>query len=188
MKESVRIVLGLVLLATTACGGALAAGHNVGLSNSPAILPTASPAPKGLGPPSFPPCSPVVAPTPGIDNRDVQVGPDSWENFVTSDQWMGPKDGSSVHWYHVWAGTTGEAVVPPHVPAVWVDLITVSPDRCTINPTTVGDFTNAGARGALSITSVQGSWVSLRATDGQRFYFDLATDHFSMSAPASMPA
>jgi hypothetical protein len=125
---------------------------------------------------------------PGINDSAVQVGPDSWETFVTANQWMGPKNGSATTWYHVYAGSTGEAAIPPHVASIWVDMTTLSSDQCSISTVTVGDFSDLAARGALSITSVQDPWVYLRAADGQRLYFNLATDRFSTSAPAAAPA
>ncbi len=88
-------------------------------------------------------------------------------------------NGSNTRWYHVYAGMTGDAANPPRVPAVWVDVTTVTPDRCTIDVRTVGDFTDRDAGGALRITAVDGSVVHLQATSGRRLAFDLSTDRFT---------
>jgi hypothetical protein len=79
---------------------------------------------------------------------------------------------------------TGEAATPPHVPAVWVDLTTLSSDGCTVNLATVGDFTDRSVSGTFSITSVQGERVYLQAAGGRHLYFDLTTDRFSTPTPA----
>jgi hypothetical protein len=192
VDRSVRIALALTLPTTCACGAPplqlQTPPPSIVSSQALATPPAESPAPKIAASPSFAPCPPVVTATPGINSGAVQVGPDSWETFVTSNQWIGPKNGSATTWYHVYAGRTGEAATPPDVASIWVDMTTLSSDQCSINPLTVGDFTDPGAQGALSITSVQDLWVYLRAADGQRIYFNLGTDRFSTSAPAPAPA
>ena len=188
MDRDLRVVLALSLLMASACGSAQGVHQRqtstAWASTAVSDPPTTSPAPKNSTPPSFPPCVPIATATPGTNNGGVQVGPDSWEDFVTSNQWIGPINGSRLNWYHVYAGMTGEAATPPHVPAVWVVRTTLSTDGCTINLTTVGDFTDRSAGGLLSITSVQGVWVYLQAARGSHFYFDLTTDRFSTLSPA----
>ena len=93
--------------------------------------PPPTPAPKGGPPPSFSPCAPAATPLLGLDNSPVQVGPDSWDVFVTSNQWLGPVSGSTVRWYNVWAGTTGDATTIPGVAAVWVDITSLGSDLCS---------------------------------------------------------
>jgi hypothetical protein len=187
MHGALRVAVVLSLLVVTACGAAQAAHQVHGANNSASNLisdpPTTSAAPKNSTPPSFPPCPPITTATPGINNSGVQVGPDSWEDFITSNQWIGPKNGSRLNWYHVYAGMTGEAATPPHVPAVWVDLTTLSTDGCTINVATIGDFTDRSAGGTLSITSVENEWVHLESASGAQFSFDLTSDRFSTLPP-----
>lgn len=127
---------------------------------------------------SFPPCVPSPTPSPGINAGPVQVGPDLYDAFVTSDQWIGPKPGSSSSLYQVFAGATGDQATPPGVPAVWVNIITFSSDRCSTTGTTIGDFPDAGAGGALTITSVAVPLVYLRSARGTTLSFDLVTHRF----------
>jgi hypothetical protein len=147
----------------------------------------AIPAPKAAAGvlPSFAPCSPEALPSAGIDNSPVQVGPDSYEAFVTSNQWTGPVATAASPAYVVWAGVTGENASPPGIPAVVVDVRTLSPDGCTVTTAEVGTFTEPVATGPLSITSVQGTWVYLQTPNGVPFYFNLATDQFTSSAPST---
>jgi hypothetical protein len=128
---------------------------------------------------SFPPCVPGPTPSPGINAGPVQVGPDSWDTFVTSDQWIGPKPGSSLSLYQVFAGVTGDQATPPGVPAVWVNVITFSSDRCSTTGTAVGDFLDATAGGTLTITSVAVPLVYLRSAKGTTLSFDLVTHRFA---------
>jgi hypothetical protein len=128
---------------------------------------------------SFPPCVPSPTPSPGINAGPVQVGPDSWDAFVTADQWIGPKPGSSSSLYQVFAGMTGDAATPPGVPAVWVNVITFSSDRCSTTGTTIGEFLDRIAGGTLTITSVAVPLVYLRSSKGTTLSFDLFTHRFA---------
>ena len=95
--------------------GSLAAGSHQGLGpEQPSI--SQSPAPVATKPPAgyvptFAPCAPIVLPTMGINNSPVQVGPGSWDDFVTANQWTGPVGSSRSESYVVWAGATGDAAV-----------------------------------------------------------------------------
>lgn len=143
----------------------------------------ASPAPKSpQTPPSFAPCSPEALPTAGIDDSSTQVGPGSWETFVTTNQWTGPVAGGGSSAYVLWAGVTGESAPAPGLPAVAVDIRTLSSDGCTVTTRPVGIFTEHRTSGTLAVISVQGDWVSLRSPDGAPLYFDLATDRFTATA------
>lgn len=140
--------------------------------------PPPTPAPKGGTPPSFSPCAPVATPPLGLDNSRVQVGPDSWDVFVTSNQWLGPVGGSTVRWYNVWAGTTGDASASPGVAAVWVNITSLGSDLCSTTTHTVGEFTDRGSKGSFRITTVSGSRVYLR-NGIEEAVFSLTTDTFT---------
>lgn len=97
---------------------------------------------------------------------------------MTSNQWLGPVNGSTVQWYSVWAGTTGDAATVTGVAAVWVNITTLGADLCSTNTHTVGQFTDRGAKGSFRITAVSGSSVYL--TNGaEEAVFDLASDTFT---------
>ena len=114
----------------------------------------------------------------GLDNSPVQVGPDSWDVFVTSNQWLGSVNGSTVRWYSVWAGTTGDAATAPGVAAVWVNITSLGSDLCSTNTHTVGQFTDRGAKGSFRITAVSGSSVYL-SNGPDRVVFNLVDDRFT---------
>ena len=120
-----------------------------------------------------------MLPTSGIDNLPVQVGPDSWEVFVTSNQWIGPWTGRPPRAYTVWAGKTGEAARAPGVPAVWVDLTTLGADLCSTSRTTVGQFVDRNAGGPLRIMAVNLPNVDLESQSGRHLVFSLTSDTFS---------
>jgi hypothetical protein len=113
-----------------------------------------------------------------LDNSLVQVGPDSWDVFVTSNQWLGPLKGATVRWYTVWAGTTGDAVAAPGVAAVWVNITTLGSELCSTSTHTVGQFTDRGAKGSFRITEVNGSSVYLR-NGADKAVFNLTSDTFT---------
>jgi hypothetical protein len=115
----------------------------------------------------------------GIDNNPVQVGPGSWDDFVTANQWTGPVGSSPTESYVVWAGATGDAAAPPGVPAVAVDIRTVGSDGCSTQTTAVGVFTDAPARGPLKITSVRDGLVYLSARSGSPVAFSLLTHRYT---------
>src|SRR5579864_6484820 len=142
MDRNLRVVLAFSLMVAIACGSKQGIHQLQTSTASPSTAvsdpPTISPAPRNSTPPSFPPCVPIATATPGTNHGGLQVGPDSWEDFITSNQWIGPNNGSRLSWYHVYAGMTGEAATPPHVPAVWVVRATLSTDGCTTNLATVG--------------------------------------------------
>jgi hypothetical protein len=140
-------------------------------------------APKNIVP-SFAPCSPQPLPTAGLDNNSVQVGPGSYDTFVTSNQWTGPISGSTQQSFVVWAGITGTQASTPGVPAVAVSVRSLSADGCTVTLTRVGTFTVPQATGAASITAVNGPWVSLRTSAGGVSYFNLSSDQFSTTTSA----
>ena len=169
-------ILTISACATTAPPSATASA--IAAAASPSPLPTPYVAPK-VPETSFPPCVPGPTPSPGIKNGGVQVGPDSYDDFVTSDQWIGPKPGSSLSLYQVFAGVTGDQATPPGVPAVWVDVITFSSDRCSTTGTTIGDFLDATAGGPLTITSVAVPLVYLRSAKGTMLFFNLVTHRFA---------
>ena len=167
-----------MLLAVVGCGHAGAPGEGVATTTPSASGSTFPPAPKSSTPPSFAPCAPAVTASPGVDSSGVQVGPDSWEVFIASNQWRGPADGSAIRWYVVWAGMSGEAATPPHVPAVWVDTTTLSSDRCTIDVAKVGEYFDRTAQGFLKIVTVDGDDVRMVDASGRPAGFDLSTDTF----------
>jgi|GEM_PF-4222970 len=172
--------VGLVL-SLAACGEAAASIGPAEQASSSATLaasPSATPAPKGGPPPSFSPCAPIATPKLGLDNSSVQVGPDSWDVFVTSNQWLGPVNGSTFRWYSVWAGTTGDAATAPGVAAVWVNITSLGSDLCTTNTHTVGQFTDSGAKGSFRITAVSGSSVYLK-NGADETVFNLTSDTFT---------
>jgi hypothetical protein len=142
----------------------------------------ASPSPRPAGksgpPPSFPPCAPIATPRQGLDNSSVEVGPDSWDVFVTSNQWLGPVNGSRVRWYSVWAGTTGDAATTPGLAAVWVNITSLGSDLCSTNTHVVGQFTDGRATGRFRITAVSGSRVFL-LNGADKAAFDLTSDTFT---------
>jgi hypothetical protein len=126
---------------------------------------------------------PIPVPTPWLDNSSVQVGPDSWDVFVASNYWFGPVGTSHVNAYQIWAGMTGDAAMPPGVPAVWVDILTIGSDGCSTSSREVGEFTDPGAGGTLTITSIHGSVVSLRSAHGRNLTFSLSSHRFATAAP-----
>jgi hypothetical protein len=163
--------------------GSLAAGSHQGHGSEQPLV-SQSPAPVATKPPAgyvptFAPCAPIVLPTMGIDNSSVQVGPGSWDDFVTANQWTGPVGSSSTESYVVWAGATGDAAVPPGVPAVAVDIRTVGSDGCSTQTTVVGVFTDGPARGPLEITSVRDGLVYLSARSGSPVAFSLLTHRYT---------
>jgi hypothetical protein len=163
----------------TSCGAASAASavERPAGTRPVAILPPSLP-PSKLISPSFAPCSPFGSPSAGIDSNLVQVGPDSYEVFNTTNQWTGPVNGSQVRWYQVYAGATGPSATPPQVPAVWVNITTLTTDRCSASFVKVGMFTDAAADGALRLMSVNGSVVDLVTVNGQPVQFDLVSHQF----------
>lgn len=181
MHGRVLVAAAGLVLSLVACGATAASTGPTERASSAAIVvasPSPTPAPKGGPPPSFPPCAPIATPTMGLDNSPVQVGPDSWDVFVTSNQWLGPVDGSTVRWYSVWAGTTGDAATPPGVAAVWVNITSLGSDLCSTNTHTVGQFTDRGAKGSFRITAVSGSSVYL-SNGPDRVVFNLVDDRFT---------
>jgi hypothetical protein len=145
------------------------------------------PAPKdvaGSVPPSLPACSPEPLPSAGINDGAVQFGAGSYETFITSNQWTGPVAASTSSAYVVYAGMTGESAATADVPAIEVDIRTLSPDGCTVTTAQVGTFTEPKAVNKFTITSVQGVWVFLETPNGVPFYFNLDTDQFSTTPPA----
>jgi hypothetical protein len=172
--------LGLVL-SLAACGAtADPTGHAEQASDTATVAPSPSPtpAPKGGPSPSFSPCAPIATPPLGLDNSPVQVGPDSWEVFVTSNQWLGAVKGSTVRWYSVWAGATGDAAAAPGVAAVWVNITSLGSDLCSTNTHTVGQFTDRGAKGSFRIIAVSGSSVYLK-NGVRKAVFNLTSDTFT---------
>jgi hypothetical protein len=172
--------VGLVL-PLAACGGPpISTGPAEQASSSAtfAASPSSTPAPKGGPSPSFSPCAPIATPRLGLDNSPAQVGPDSWDLFVTSNQWIGPVNGSTVRWYSVWAGTTGDAATAPGVAAVWVNITSLGSDLCSTNTHTVGQFTDRGAKGSFRITAVSGSTVYLM-NRADKAVFNLTNDTFT---------
>ena len=97
---------------------------------------------------------------------------------MTSNQWLGPVSGSTVRWYDVWAGTTGDATTIPGVAAVWVDITSLGSDLCSTSTLTVGEFTDRGAEGSFRITTVSGSRVYLK-NGADEAVFSLITDTFT---------
>jgi hypothetical protein len=172
--------VGLVL-SLAACGKTAASigpAEQASIRAAVAASPSPTPAPKGGPSPSFSPCAPIATPRLGLDNSPVQVGPDSWDVFVTSNQWLGPLDGSTVRWYSVWAGTTGDAATAPGVAAVWVDITSLGSYSCSTNTHTVGQFTDRGAKGSFRITAVSGSSVYLK-NGADKAVFNLTSDTFT---------
>ncbi|MEO9045156.1 MAG: hypothetical protein ABI352_09065 [Candidatus Dormibacter sp.] len=167
----------MVGLSLAACGPATP-GPSTALSTTYATD-VALPNPTSIGVSSFSPCPPLVTGSPGIDSNSVQVGPDSYDTFVTTNQWVGPVNGSSVHWYHVYAGATGQQAQPPSVPAIWVNGTTVTSDLCGIDLTAIGTFINRSAHGPLRIAAVNGALVHLSTSAGEHFVFDLATRRYT---------
>jgi hypothetical protein len=181
MQERVRITAVGLLLPLVACGATPAPAVPAEQASSTATVaasPSSTPAPKDGIPPSFSPCAPIATPKLGLDNSPVQVGPDSWDVFVTSNQWLGPVNGSTVRWYSVWAGTTGDAATAPGVAAVWVNITSLGSDLCSTNMHSVGQFTDRGARGSFRITAVSGSSVYLK-NGVDKAVFNLTTDTFA---------
>jgi hypothetical protein len=113
-----------------------------------------------------------------LDNSPVQVGPDSWDVFVTSNQWLGPVNGSTLRWYSVWAGATGDAATTPGVAALWVNITSLDADMCSTSTQTIGQFTDRGAKGSFRITEVSGSSVYLK-NGADDAVFNLASDTFT---------
>jgi hypothetical protein len=141
------------------------------------VPPVGTPAPKNIVP-SFPPCSPYALPTPGVNSAPVQVGPDSWDDFVTSNQWTGPVNGSSDESYVVWAGMTGQDGNPPNTPAVAVALRSLSSDHCATTQSAIRTFT-ISAPGSLRIISASAGSVILEAANSdQQYSFNLTSDGF----------
>lgn len=169
------------MLSLAACGRTAA---SIGMPQQASSSATAVASPSSIAagksgpPPSFPPCAPTATPRQGLDNPPVQVGPDSWDVFVTSNQWLGPVNGSTVRWYSVWAGTTGDAATTPGLAAVWVDITSLGSDLCSTNTHTVGQFTDGRAKGRLRITGVSGSRVFL-LNGADKAVFDLTSDTFT---------
>jgi hypothetical protein len=180
--------LAFAALALSACG--LSQVDAPSASPAPATVspatpyPTLSPAPK-VPETSFPPCAPIPRPTPWLDDSAVQVGPDSWDDFVASNYYLGPDGNSDLSSFQVWAGMTGDAASPAGVPVVWVDVLTIGSDRCSTSTSMVGEFTDPGAGSPLTITSVRGSVVSLRTARGLSLTFSLSSHRFS--ATRSVP-
>ena len=133
---------------------------------------------------SFPACAPIPLPTPWLDNNAVQAGPDSWDDFVASNYYLGPEGHSALSSYQVWAGMTGDDASPAGVPAVWLEVLTFSSDHCSTSTAMVGDFTDPGAGSSLSITSVRGLVVSLRTARGLSLTFSLSSHRFSATRSA----
>jgi hypothetical protein len=182
VKGFFGMAAGLLILTSAACGATPAshASDRTGVAPTPSPSPLSTPyvAPKSP-PSSFPPCVPSPTPSPGINAGPVQVGPDSYDVFVTSDHWIGPKPGSSLSLYQVFAGVTGDAATQPGVPAVWVKVITFSGARCSTTGTNVGEFLDTSAGGTLTITSVVAPIVYLRSGKGTALTFDLVTHRFA---------
>lgn len=185
MRQRALVTLSLTTLLVSACGSAAvvpAAAVSKRSTDAPATSdPTATPASK-VPPTSFAPCQPIPVPTPWLDNSPVQVGPDSWDTFVASNYWIGPVGNSGVGSYQIWAGMTGDAATPPGIPAVWVDILTIGSDGCSTSSREVGEFTDPGVGGTLTITSVRGSVVSLRSAGGRSLTFSLSSHRFSAAA------
>lgn len=169
--------VGLVV-SLAACGETAASigpAEQASSSSTVAASPSPTPAPKGGPSPSLSPCAPIATPRLGMDNSPIQVGPDSWDVFVTSNQWLGPVNGSTVRWYGVWAGMTGDAATAPGVAAVWVNITTLGSDLCSTSTHTVGQFTDHGAKGSFRITEVNGSSVYLK-NGADKAVFSLTSD------------
>ncbi len=180
MQRSVLITATGLALSLAACGAtaSIRPAEQAGSTATIAGQPSTTPAPKGGPSPSFSPCAPIPTPRQGLDSSPVQVGPDSWDVFVTSNQWLGPVADSTVRWYGVWAGTTGDAATTPGVAAVWVDITSLGPDLCSTTTRTVGQFTDRGAKGTFQITKVSGSHVYLK-NGADKVVFSLTGDTFT---------
>ncbi len=177
---ALTIGLGLAI-SLGACGATavpIGPADQAGGTAAAVASPPPTPAPKGGPPPSFSRCAPAATPLLGLDNSPVQVGPNSWDVFVTSNQWLGPVSGSTVRWYNVWAGTTGDATTIPGVAAVWVDITSRGSDLCSTSTLRVGEFTDRGAKGSFRITTVSGSRVYLK-NGADEAVFSLITDTFT---------
>jgi hypothetical protein len=170
-----------LVLSLAACGktaASIARAEQASGSATVAASPSRTPAPKGGPSPSFSPCAPIATPMMGLDNSPIQVGPASWDIFVTSNQWLGPVNGSSVRWYGVWAGKTGDATTAPGTAAVWIDITSLGSDLCSTSTQWVGQFTDRGAKGSFRITEVSGSSVYLK-NGADKAVFNLTSDTFT---------
>jgi hypothetical protein len=152
-------------------------------SASDRAAPVATKPPEGYVP-SFAACARIALPTAGIDDSAIQVGPDSWIQFVTTNQWTGPVGSSNTESYVVWAGATGNAAAPPGVPAVVVAVRTIGSDGCSTQTTEVGTYADRSAAGPLRITSVTGGIVYLRAPSGAPIALSLVTHRYTFVQPA----
>jgi hypothetical protein len=129
--------------------------------------------------PTFAACLPISLPTPGIDSSSIQVGPDSYDAFVTTNQWTGPVGTSTTEAYVVWAGMTGDDSITPGMPAVAIDTRTISADGCSTETSEVGVFTDPSAAGPLAITSVTGGLIYLSTSSGADTTLSLVTHQYA---------
>src|SRR5438309_3408819 len=180
------VILGLTCVGAVAGASALATSNYPGLpAAKQAVLdleapqtPSGVPQPK----PSLPPVSlPCVPPVQQAGILNVQDGPLPASQFVASNSWQGPVNGSSTPvQYIVWAGVEGDHGDNPGVPAAVVASQAPTSDGCGFTNVIVGTYTNPQATGPLTITSagnsvVPGDTILYMTAGGFCWQFDVIT-------------
>jgi hypothetical protein len=109
---------------------------------------------------------------------DIHQGPVSASQFLVSNLWQGPLNGSGDAWLVVWAGSRVNPDGSLGAPGVIVHRQTPNADGTSVSDQTVGTFTASGARGPLTITAQSGAILDLRTSAGQVIRFNLQTSSF----------
>jgi hypothetical protein len=110
---------------------------------------------------------------------DVHQGPVQGSDFLVSNSWQGPVNGSGDTWYVVWAGSKVNPDGSSGAPGVIVHRQTPTADGMSVTDEAVGTFTARGANGSLTITAQNGAILDLRTASGQLIRFNLVTGQFA---------
>jgi hypothetical protein len=137
------------------------------------VMPSDSFPPKGTPPPPTPDTSPPVG---IIDHPSVPFPPSS---VTITNAWQGYVNGDFVQ---VYAGSDYGNTTDTS--QGWLIVVTHSTSDSISGQT----YNTPGQDGPVTITAADGSNLSLTATDGTVFVFDVQTDTYDMGSPSPSPS